>query len=142
SPFSTSPIRTRWVTREQWCCTPTAPWKVAMIHAPTAVRPGSDPPGYAEATCNIITRHLCAAVRAIVRTHERTASHSSCLAAQPWRERACAGPSARLGDDADRARLRARRQHHWHSARLVVRRHVLNICDARARKQGERQIHA
>src|SRR5262245_583684 len=119
-----------------------ASWKVAMTHAPTAVLPGSEPPRCAEATCNIVTRHLCAAVRAIVRTHERTASHSSCCAAQPWRKRPCAGASARLGDDADRARLRARRQHYWHSARLVVRRHVLHICDARARKQGEGQIYA
>ena len=43
SPSLTRPIRTRWVTREPLCCTPTARWKAVMTHAPTAVRRASDP---------------------------------------------------------------------------------------------------
>src|SRR6185295_11141293 len=43
-PFSTTLIRIRWVTRERWCCTRTAPWKAVMIRALTAVRRASDPP--------------------------------------------------------------------------------------------------
>ena len=39
---------------------------------------------YAKAIRNTVTRHLCAAVRAIVRAHERAASHSSCRTAQLW----------------------------------------------------------
>ena len=46
SPSLTRPIRTRWVTREQWCCTPTAPWKAVMTRAPTAVRRASDPAAF------------------------------------------------------------------------------------------------
>ena len=63
------------------------------------------------------------------------------LCRRPYR-RAGARASACLGDDAQRARLCARRQRHRHPPTLGVRRHVFGLRDAGPGEQGQGHLHA
>ena len=68
-------FRTRWVTREQWYCTPTAPWKAVMTHARRRCGVALIPPFTLKLL--VTTLHATFAPQSVVLcTHERATSHS------------------------------------------------------------------
>ena len=149
------PYSDRWAMPARSFCIPTARSKARTIRAPMAARRGLTllergilvPITMLRASIPPQSVICCCAGASPVETGSfpcftafcRIALRGDCAAA---RRRVRVRASACLCDDEERDRLCAGRPHDRHPPCLDLRRHVLDLCDAGAREQSRRAVHA